>query len=332
MSTRSLFVVVLCMVQFAAADIIVTRDGTLYKGMITAATDSTITITDGALTVALSKEVIIAVNFTHSDIVILQSGEEIIGKVTAKEGDDVVIATPAGVQRVKSSSVEHLRYNASGEIKVPELPRTGKHFTNAPEDEAVYRTDGKGVYAALQVSNHYAALDDWKNQFTGGVVQTQGFLVGIEAGYELSGHVIIGAGYEGFSTPTVEVRATSPTFDDHVTYSFAYGSLLIGGQPSSSPETFIYGGVDAGLLTGTESIAGMNGVDFDGSGDVVGFRPKAGVRYRTGPRFGLIAELGYLSAKVDQLKVLGTNVPNYSLDFSGVFYRFGVSLHLSTTP
>ncbi len=332
MFTRSLFAVVLCTVQFLAADIIVTRDGTIYKGMVSAATDSTITITDGALSVALSKEVIIAVNFTHSDVVVLQSGEEIIGKVTAKEGDDVVIATPVGVRRVKSSSVEHLRYNASGEIKVSELPRTGKHFSNVAEDASVFRADDRGVYVALQVSNHYAALDDWKNQFTGGVVQTQGYLFGIEAGYELSGHVIIGAGYEGFSTPTVEVRATSPTFDDHVTYSFAYGSLLIGGQPSSSPETFIYGGADIGLLTGTESITGMNGVDFDGSGDVVGFRPKAGVRYRTGPRFGLIAELGYLSAKVDQLKVLGTNVPNYSLDLSGFFYRFGVSLHLSTTP
>lgn len=327
----TLFLFVLT-VQFLAADIIVTRDGTIYKGMISSAADSTITITDGALTVALSRQVIIAVHFTHSDILTLQSGEEIIGKVAAKEGDDVVIATPEGTRRVPSASVVQLRYNAAGEIKVPELPRTGKHFTNVAEDEPVYRTDDKGVYVALQVSNHYAALDDWKNQFSGGVVQTQGFVLGMEAGVEFSSHVSIGAGYEGFVTPTVEVRATNPTFDDHVSYNFIYGSLLFGGHPASSPETFIYAGADAGLLTGTESITGMNGVDFDGTGEVVGFRPKVGVRYRSGPRIGLIAEMGYLNAKVDQLKVLGTIVPNYALDLSGIFLRFGVSLHLSLTP
>lgn len=313
------------------ADTIVSRDGTIYSGTVRGATDSTITILMNMQIITVPSADVIAIHFTHADAVYLLSGEVISGKVAAKEDNDVIIATPSGIRSIPGSSVDQVKYNYKSEMKVPGLPRTNRHFVNISAASSVYKEHSTSIFVALHISNHAPALSEWKNQFTGGTIQTQGFIAGLEAGYVANSNLMLAAGYEIFSTPTVEVRATSPTLDDFASYTFLYGSLLAGGRPSSTPELFIYGGADVGSLTGTEGIRNLNGLDMDATNSLPAYRLKAGARYWTSGSFVVISEAGYLQAKVRDLKLLGTTVPNFALDFSGLFYRFGVSFHILTT-
>jgi hypothetical protein len=312
-----------------SADVIVTTNGTIYNGTIRSATDSTIVMTDGGMFIVLNKSLVLAITFSSADVLYLTGGGEIMGKVAAKEGNEVVIATAAGVQRVPAGSVEKVKYNLRGEVKVTELPATSSHFVNA--DLSSFKENASGVFLLLQYSNHYAALTDWKNQFTGGTVPTQGIVLGLEGGYILNRHLSLSVGYEGFTTTTIEVRATTPTFDDYAAYTFLYSSIQAGLRPASTPEAFIYGALDLGSLTGKEGIKNMNGMDFEASGSMLAYRIKGGLRYMTGNRFSLTTELGYLNANLTEVKLLGTKIQNYSLDFSGVTLRVGLAFHFSIT-
>jgi hypothetical protein len=326
-----IFILILLLSSSALADSIVTRDGTIYAGTIRGATDSTVLILSEMNIVTVPAVDIIAIYFSYADAVYLRSGEVVAGKVAAKEGDTVIVATPQGTLRMHGSSIQQVKYNFKSEIKVPSLPGTNRHFNNISSPSSSYAENSSSVFIMLHISNHAAALDDWKKQFTGGTVETRGLIIGAEAGYVFKAHLMAAAGYEGFTVPTVEIRASSPTFDDVAFYTFVYASLLAGGRPVSTPEMFIYGGADLGRLTGTEGVKNLNGVDVDASNSMFAYRLKGGIRYMTSGSFSLVSELGYLHAPVKDLTMLGNTIPRYTLDFSGIFFRFGCSFHISTT-
>jgi len=315
------------------ADIIVTPDGTVYKGTIVSADDSVVVIKIGTTETAVTRSSIIAIHFSSADVIYLISGEEITCKIASKDRDNVIVAAADGMRSIPNSSIEKVRYNFRNDLKVTNLPRTDSHFSNISAERS-YKENGKSVFLMFHLDAHYASLNDWSKQFystNGQPVETSGLIWGAEIGYAASDRIALCVGAESFSTPTLTINQTSPSFEDYAGYTFIYGSVHFGGRPKTLPELFIYGGIDLGSLTGKEVVKNFNGIDFEGGNTKFAQRFKAGMQYMTSNRFSITSEIGYLAANVKEVEVLGNVVPNYSLDFSGLFIRAGFSYHIPLT-
>lgn len=77
------------------------------------------------------------------------------------------------------------------------------------------------------------------------------------------------------------------------------------------------------MLNGTEKIQGLEGMDFEASAKIFSKRLKIGSSYFHGNSL-LFFDIGYLIAKISDLKLLGNDIPDYDLDFSGIILISGL--------
>jgi len=184
----------------------------------------------------------------------------------------------------------------------------------------------QGISISLRGGYQFASLEDWENQFE---PKPKTALTGIggEVNYYAASLFIVGGGYEYYFTQTVKIENMTPNVEDHVSMSFLYGSVKAGIPLGDMKEYFLYGGIDAGMLTGTEN-AKVSGSTLESTGSVFAFRPKAGLLGFLGDSWSGTLELGYLIGNVDEVKFNDVTVPGYKLDLSGLSLLFAASYHL----
>ena len=315
----------------AQADELILKSGQIHKGTITGATSDSVSIlVDGTVVHAAKSDVLVIV-FTNSDIVTLSGDRKIQCKVAGKAGNAVVIATPGGTTSVDNSEIMGVQYNSGSEIQVPELPETGRQFTNESGSRVWAGERLANLFARLRLAAHYASLSKWENQFSFSGNQespSSGFLIGGELGYAFRHILQLGAGYEYFSTREVKIENVSPTFTDGVSYTFLYGNIRAGDFLSSLPRLYLYASAGAGSLKATEKIAYSDGVTVEGSGSSFAFRVGGGAEYFVSGTWSMSTEIDYLAGNVTDVRVLGRGVSGYELDCSGVSILFAVSFHI----
>ena len=315
--------------KIAFADQVILKDGTIYDGTIAGANHDSLRLkVDSKIKEVPCSQILVLV-FASGDILYLKNGENLICKVVEKSKDTVVVVVPEGVKRMSNIEVIKVGYCFGPELKVSALPWTGEAFVNKP-NKAIWAGEFKeNIYLSSSMSVHIASLQDWRKQFPGiseTALSTLGFNNGLELGDVLSRMVRISVMYESFKFRKVNI-AYPESFKDQVLATFLSGGIKIGFSPRTLPALYIYGGGDLGSLKGTEKIEDYEGYDYECSGSTLGFRLKIGADYFISDNYSISVEIGSLSAKVTNLKLLGQTIPNYTLDFSGFSILVGTTVH-----
>ncbi len=313
------------------ADTVVLRDGVIHKGTILSATQDSIVFLSERDVFLFAKSDVLTIVFSNADVVDLTADRTLLCKVAAKVGDEVVVATPQGVQTFPNAEILNIHYNAGGELQVPSLPKTGPQFSNKP-NRFIWAGDHKSnLFLRVHLAAHYASLAKWKEQFiitSGEGSPSSGLVFGGEAGFALPRLLQLGVGYEYFASRQIKVTNVSPTFTDRATATFLYATARMGGFLASTPELFVYGALDVGFLKGPESIEFSNGVNVDATGSTAAIRIKGGGEYFFSGNFSTTGELAYLSGKVSDVSELGHTVSGYELDYSGFSIIIALSYHI----
>jgi hypothetical protein len=329
MKTFQLSVFVFLIPYMAFPDTVVLTDGSVYSGKIIESTEIIIKIETNKKTENFPKSDIYSIVLANADILHYANGQSIECKIIRKTGDAITVMTAEGEKVIDNSLIKNVQYNMGHELKLTSLPATDRHFKNNPNPLIRAGEDQMNIYLGGYFGCQYSFLDSWKKQFfteNGTHPSTSGLKVGGEIGIIKNKYIEFGAGFEYFFLPTVKVTATQPNFEDKVSSFFYYGALKIGRTLTKLPNMRVYGGIDLGLLNGIEKAQNMGGIDFEASSKVFAKCLKIGSSYFNG-NSSYYFDIGYLMAKVTDVKLLGNEIPNYELDFSGIVLVSGYRYH-----
>jgi hypothetical protein len=176
-----------------------------------------------------------------------------------------------------------------------------------------------------------ASLNDWKNQLylpDGTHPSSTCMVFGGTVGYFINPMFEIGVGYEAFFTPQVNATKSGVNLDDQITGTFFYGSIVAGDVLESTPELFLFGGMDCGILKAMESMENFGGINYDATGETIAYRLKTGAQYYTSENWSVTVEASYLFGKVSKVSVSGQPLSQFTLNFSGIGFRGAVSYHI----
>ncbi|MBN1998760.1 hypothetical protein JW935_14470 [candidate division KSB1 bacterium] len=311
------------------ADTIVLDDGSLYSGKISASTENEIKILLQKNIAEIPKEKVLSLFFSSSDFVYLQNGQIIECKILRKEGSLITVVTTDGERTINNTDIKTVRYNMGQELKVNSLSITDRHFKNDPRQYIGAGKNFNTIYLGGYYTIHFASLDKWKKQFifeNGNHPLTNGFQLGGEIGFSTN-LFTIGAGFDHFFLPKIEVMTESSSLQDKVSASFYYATINYGQSLKSEPNLNIYAGIDFGFLNGKENAYNLNDMDFEASATIFASRYKIGTAYFF-RNASIYFNVGYLSGKITHLELLGHDIPNYDLDFSGLSLVSGLRFHL----
>ncbi len=180
------------------------------------------------------------------------------------------------------------------------------------------------------------AMGDVNDQIVGGINSDlagtgvsmdelkNGFGFGVEGGIDVS-QFAFGVGYERVSGMTdvtyggvtVELKAPANAF-----YALAEYKLPTAGPVGARL------GVAGGLLSTSSEYSmsapgeGSMSIDITGSGPLL--KAYLTGEWKASPQFGLLASLGYRYAKVNEPKVDGESITDFTIDYSGFVARAGL--------
>ncbi|MGD1045618.1 MAG: outer membrane beta-barrel protein [Bacteroidota bacterium] len=321
----------LIFIESTFADDMVMKNGMLLKCTIISSLKDSINVQTDTGSKMIAKSDILSIVFTNADHLFVVGDNKIVCKIVNKIGDDVIIVTKDGIRKISNSKIDKLQRNIGAELTVSELPETGIQFINHPTQSVWTGEQKANIFLRVQLAAHYASLDKWKSQFVitdGEGSPSSGIMYGGEIGYAFSKIIQIGAGYEGFNTRKISITNTSPTFETKASYSYLYATVRAGDFLGSTPELYLYGAVDLGSLKGIDAENYSNGLSPEGTGTAIAFRVKGGAEYYFNGNWSTTAELGYLSAKVQDVSVVGQHISNFDLDFSGLSLVIAFSYHI----
>jgi hypothetical protein len=315
--------------SMAISDSIVLKDGSVYSGKILGATESIVKIETRKNIENLPASEVLSLVFANADVVNLTKGQSIECKIISKTGDMITIMTTDGEQTVDNKEIKNVQYNTGYELKVSFLPVTDRHFKNNPNPMIRAGEKQKSVYVGAYIGSQFSSLDAWQKQFipqNGKRPPTNGLQLGGEIGIINNKNFEIGAGFEYFFIPVVKLNSAQSNAKDKVSSFLYYGALKICHNLNKLPNMRIYAGLDLGLVNGIEKIQGLGGMDFEASSTTFAKRIKIGSSYfyRNSSYY---FDIGYLAAKVTDLEILGKEIPDYNLDFSGLFIVSGYRYH-----
>jgi hypothetical protein len=318
------FVINSCLI----ADTIVTQSGT-YHGRILSATKSTVNFEKSKKTITLDKSQILSYSFSASDILYLKSGETINCKIIGILKGYVVYVTPQKAFKKKEADIARIENNNGPELQIKSLPFTTNGFIpTPPQIETKSNKFNKFIYFKLPVMGLLnSSLSDWKDQYvseTGKNPDTKGYPIGGEIGYSINRFLSLGAGYEYFFHPQITLidNSTPNKGEDFLSYSFPYAVLKINIIQKTKFNSYLNG--NFGLLQAKEKIKNPQGMTTNLTGDTFAGRVKFGIAIPFSDKINGCFEIGYLTAKVKNLKFDGEEVPEYNLDFSGFNFSGGL--------
>jgi hypothetical protein len=186
----------------------------------------------------------------------------------------------------------------------------------------------RSIYIQFNVSTLYANLGDWQlplHKPDGTHPSSNCTVFGGEAGWVINRYFQVGIGYEFFFTSkanTIEVAG------DQISGTFLYGSLKIGFIPKSIQKLYLFGSLDVGSLSATESMDNYIVLNFERGGKTTAFRFMTGAQYYASENWSIAAGIGYLSGNIREVKAFGTTLSNISFNLSGLVLRASVNYHI----
>ncbi len=186
----------------------------------------------------------------------------------------------------------------------------------------------RNIYLQFNMSGLLASLSDWSTSLhlsDGSHPSTGCIVFGGEAGIVVSRFLQIGAGYEFFFTTKA---TTLEAGGDQIEGTFFYGSLKAGSTLKSVPELYLFGGLDIGSISVTETMENYVVTNFERGGSAAAFRITGGAQYYVSENWSISAAAGYQSADIRKVTAYGSTISNFTLDFSGLILRGAVSYHI----
>ena len=180
------------------------------------------------------------------------------------------------------------------------------------------------IYLQFNISGLYSWLKDWKNQIQqyGTNPSTMSMTFGAEGGFVINRYVQIGCGYEFFFAPKV---STDQIAGDQVNSTFFYGSVRAEMPLESVSNLSLFADFDIGSVTATEVLEEYN---LNRTGSTTGYRVMLGAQYFLVDNWSIMADVGYLFGKVNNVSGGEQTPQGYSLDVSGFTMRFAVNYHI----
>jgi hypothetical protein len=183
------------------------------------------------------------------------------------------------------------------------------------------------LYLQFNTSGLYPSLTDWKNQFhlsDGTRPSVSCIVFGAEAGWVANRYIQVSIGYEFFFTTKVTtVEATG----DQINSTFFYGSIR-GCMPLESVQDLsLFGSIEVGSLSATEVMENYFGLNYNKTGSTITYRFMLGAQYFMIDNWSIMAGVGYLFGKVNNVRDDRQTLPNITLDLSGFVLRFAVNYH-----
>ena len=313
------------------ADTIVTQNGT-YHGRILSASKSSINFETAKKTITLDKDQILSYTFSKSDVLYFKNGKSINCKVIGILKGYVVYVTSQKAFKQKEADVAEIKNNNGPELQIKSLPFTAYGFNPTPEDQIKFDNNESGKYLYLKLpilGLLNSSLNDWKGQFvteTGMHPDPKGYPIGGEIGFSISRFLNLGIGYEYFFHPQITLidNSTANSGEDLVSYSFPHASVKFNIIQRTNFDMYFDG--NFGLLQAREKLSNPQDVTIYQAGETFAGRIKMGLAFPFSDNINGFIEIGYLSAKIKDVKTDGQIVPEYSLDFSGIHLSGGLNL------
>jgi hypothetical protein len=164
---------------------------------------------------------------------------------------------------------------------------------------------------------------------------TKGLQYGLAIGFDLSPAISLGLGYDRL-TGQSDVSDASGSIEYDLPANLLRGFGRYSFQSSGKAKGFLEASLGRissdGTATATIVGVGTQTLNFEGSG--VAFEGAGGFSYWTSPQIALTALAGYRVASVQDVKADGDAIynqsgDNYSIDYSGVYLRLGLTVALA---
>lgn len=161
---------------------------------------------------------------------------------------------------------------------------------------------------------------------------TKGLQYGLAIGFDLSPAISLGLGYDRL-TGQSDVSDASGSIEYDLPANLLRGFGRYSFQSTGKAKGFLEASLGRvtsdGAVTGTVVGVGTQTFKYEGSG--VAFEGAGGVSYWTSPTIAMFALAGYRSASVEDVELDGqpaynTSGGRYSIDYSGVFMRLGLTV------
>jgi hypothetical protein len=268
----------------------------------------------------------------------------LFGIALAKEGKSQVetkekISPPLEFNLVSNSlttssldSREMNYHQSTGQIGISEigLRNVTTEISNSSKENQIMRLRC-GFSFQFNTSALLASLYDWKNQLylpDGTHPSSTCMVFGGVVSYFINPMFEIGVGYEAFFTPQVNATKSGVNLDDQITGTFFYGSIGAGDVLESTPNLFLFGGMDCGILKAMESMENFGGINYDATGETIAYRLKTGAQYYTSESWSVTVEASYLLGKVSKISVSGQPLSQFTFNFNGIEFRGAVNYHI----
>jgi hypothetical protein len=198
----------------------------------------------------------------------------------------------------------------------------------SPEQTDSPEISRSSIYIQFSTSALFASLTNWKNNLhisDGTHPSSNCMIFGAESGCVINRYFQVGIGYEFFFTTKVTTLETS---GDQIGGTFFYGSLRAGTVLESLPDLFLFGSLDIGSLSATETMENYIVQNYERTGTTTAYRFMAGTQYYASENWSLTAGAGYFSGNVSKVTAYGQTIPNFTLNFSGIVLRAAVNYHI----
>ena len=164
---------------------------------------------------------------------------------------------------------------------------------------------------------------------------TKGLHYGLAIGFDVSPAFALGLGYDRLTGKT-DVSDPSGSIEYDLPANLLRGFGRYSFQSSGKAKGFLEASLGRVSSDGTVTVT-VTGVTSDAAnleGSGVAFEGGGGFSYWTSPQIALMAMAGYRVANVQDVKADGdaiynTSGDNYSIDYSGVYLRLGLTVALA---
>lgn len=309
------------------ADTIVTKYGT-YQGRILRVTKNSVDFETSEKTITLDKKQILNYTFSTSDMIYFKNGKTVNCKIIGISKGYVVFVSSSRTAKVNMNNLIKKDYNIGPELQVRSLPFTINGFIPTPHltNQDKY---SRFFYLKLPILGLInSSLKNWRNQFVtenGIHPDSKGYLIGGEIGFSLSRFLSLGAGYEYFFHPQIALidNSTSNKGEDLLSYSFPYASVKFNIIQRTNFDIYFNG--NFGLLQAIEKLNNPQGVTTSLVGNTFAGRIKIALVFPFSDNVNGFIEIGYLSAKIKDVKTDEQILPEYNLDFNGFSFFGGLN-------
>lgn len=327
---KKLYFLILFQIYYSLifADTILTIDRT-YQGRILSANKQAVVFETGKRIITLDKSKILSYTFSKSDMLVFKSGKNVKCKVIGILKGYVVYVTSQKAFKQKEGKITKIKSNIGSELEIKSLPFTANGFKPVPfHIEIESNNNTRFIYFKIPVMGLLnSSLSNWKKQFTtkaGNHPDTKGYPIGGEAGLALNNNFSLGIGYEYFYYPQISIvdNLSNLTGETYVSCSFPYMNLKFNIFQNSN--YCFYTSADFGLLLANYNLKIPYGTTINLNGQALANQIKFGLSFPITNKLEGSAEIGFLAAKIDQMKYHGKEIPQYNLDFSGINFSYSL--------